>query len=374
MKKPFILFLCLIGIFAILFSPAAVISGMDKNVFTLRAEQLAARYRGKITLWHISGVVDGSLLTPVAGQFEKDNANVFIDYRVMTQESAQKLFDDGVFPDIISYPLGSVSCDFYKLPTKNLLLKSGKSLPYAVDTYSLFCNSDIFSDGEVDFPTNKMDISNFMWAMSKLSIDKKKGKKTTHIYPLTIAKTTGISAATLSFLNLPVAEEFAAYPQGIPVGSPLSKYDIDFSGEAEFLAGRAAMLVAPTSRGKYFADTSLLPISEFAFTDYCDLVQYIGVIDTDTKKTAMCIKFCDRLFTENFCKKLAEFGLLSAVRGNISAQSADLAVLSELSIPDSDFLYKNREKAESAARAAIADDLKALEELSLLLGVNLKNA
>lgn len=327
MKRVFSFLLC-IGILAfLLLAPAIIAGGVGKNVYSLREEEKRGKFQGSLVLWHVVSFKTGgssgvSYLRQAASNFERQNPYVFIDVQGMTPEEAQERLASGESPDILSFPMGFVEEGLMPLEEATGLLPAyetcGKqgmetyAYPYMADYYTLVCNQDAFSTQEVPLPFDgAMSYENFVLALEKLPSQDEEGKP---IQALALSNVFGIHPE-MALCYLRLTEEEDEFLEEAPVNKPLASFDIDREGGSEaFLNGEASMLLCPSSEFvQLSADkrANSMSLSALTLTSYTDLVQMIGVPETeDAKKAAMCQSFCSTLLKTRYQEGLEPLKML----------------------------------------------------------------
>lgn len=331
MKKFFSLLFCFATIAFLLLAPAFIAGGIHKNVYTLRAEKLAEKYTGPLSLWHIVSFKTGgesgvSYLKNRAAEFEKINPYVFITVNAMTAEEAEQRLQNGERPDILSFPLGfSVEALLAELPeTQAELLPSVKSIgqkglqtlayPYMMGFYTMTINQEVFFSSGATLPIGSgLPRANFHY----LTYHAEQDWKEEEAHVLSYSDTYGLSPLkTLEYFREEGENDFFT-------GAPPDDYAPAASaflgdGTESFLKGKAALLLAPAADyEKLLLDqrASSLSMTTFAFSDYTDLVQMVGVCRTeDSAKRNMCQDFCASLLRLKAQKGLENLKMLPVVQ------------------------------------------------------------
>ena len=327
MKKIFSLFVCILCCIFLVCAPGLIVSGVGKNIYTLRAEQEGDPYKGILQMWHIvsfktpgqSGV---SFLQEQITNFEKQNAYVFIELSSLTPQEAQARMQEGEFPDIVSFPLGffSDSSRFTQLPETDLFLPAyhadSYAYPYMADSYTLLCNELLFSEREVSLPLDgAFSQDHFLYALKELSFEKKEE----HIYSLGFSNTSG-TASSLCLLYPAYSEEPSdELLEYTPPGDALGSYDLLYEdASSSFLSQACAMYLCPRSEASALAadpKSAALSLTELPVSNFTDLVQYLSIAATgDEKKEAMCLKFVNYLLSEKVQTALTATEMLPTVQ------------------------------------------------------------
>ena len=331
MKKFFSLVICILSIAFLLMAPAFIAGGIHKNVYTMRAEKLANQYTGSLEIWHIVSFKTGgesgvSNLKSRAAEFEKNNPYVFITVVGMTPEEAEQRLAAGERPDIFSFPLGFPLEHLLSrleepeealLPT---LAETGKkgdhflAYPYMMGFYTITVNQEIYFSSGASLPIGAgLPRANFNY----LIYHAEQNWKEEDAEILSLCNTYGLAPLkTLEYFREEGENNFL-------IGGPPADYAPDpasFStdGTDHFLKGKAALLLAPAADyEKLLLDqrANSLSLTTLTFSDYTDLVQLVGVCQTqDSAKQAMCQNFAASLLRRKAQKGLENLKMLPAVQ------------------------------------------------------------
>lgn len=331
MKKFFSLVVCILSIAFLLMAPAFIAGGIHKNVYTLRAEKLANQYTGSLQIWHIVSFKTGgesgvSYLKSRAAEFEKNNPYVFIDVVGMTPDEAEQRLATGERPDIFSFPLGFPLEHLLaelKEPEEALLpslCETGKkgdqflAYPYMMGFYTITVNQEIYFSSGASLPIGAgLPRANFNY----LVYHAEQNWKAEDAKALSLCNTYALSP-------LKTLEHFREEGENnFLIGGPPADYAPDpaafaADGTDRFLKGNAALLLAPASDyEKLLLDqrANSLSLTALTFSDYTDLVQFVGVCQTqDSAKQAMCQNFAASLLRRKAQKGLENLKMLPAVQ------------------------------------------------------------
>ena len=331
MKKFFSLVFCSLTIAFLLSAPAFIASGIHKNVYTLREKERAGKYTGTLQLWHIVSFKTGgesgvSYLKNRAAEFEKANPYLFITVSAMTAEEAEQRLQGGERPDIFSFPLGFPVEEFLSelekpsaalQPALEGVGKAGGRLlayPYMMGFYTLCVNQEIYFSSGTALPIGSgLPQSHFNY----LVYHAEQSLSDAESHALSYSNTYGLSplSALEHFREKGENDFFTGAP---PEGYAPDTASFLADGTERFLKGQAALLLSPAADyEKLLLDqrSSSLSLTAFAFSDYTDLVQLIGVCETqDPAKLSMCQDFAASLLRLKAQKGLENLKMLPVVQ------------------------------------------------------------
>lgn len=301
--------ICIALIVLILAAPAAIVGGIHKTTYTIRAEEKAVKFRGTLEMWHIvsfktpegSGI---SYLKDRMRAFEKQNPYVYINVSGLTPEEAQKKLDSGEHPDIVSYPLGffkdadifsPLAADDGLYPAYMSCGKFGEvfAYPYMADFYCLAANRDIL----VSFPIgNDISYSELSYALDS-----------SEVTPMALTDTAFLCPElALAYLHTSDSDDFSDDPL---LSLTPARCDI-----SEFLAGSCASYLCQHSAYFRLADddrASVLSLTALPISSYTDAVQLVSAWKTDDeRKVSMCKDAAAWLITTASQSRLKNTGLL----------------------------------------------------------------
>ena len=332
MKKFFSLIICILSIAFLLIAPAFIAGGIHKNVYTLRAEKLANQYTGSLEILHIVSFKTGgesgvSYLKSRAAEFEKSNPYVFITVTGLTAEEAEQRLAAGERPDIFSFPMGfplehllaelKEPAEATFLPTLSEIGKKDGSFlayPYMMGFYTITINQEIYFSSGASLPIGTgLPQANFNYLVyqAEQNWEEEDSKA------LSLCNTYGLSPLkTLDHFREEGENNFL-------IGGPPADYAPDSAsfaadGTDRFLKGKAALLLSPAADyEKLLLDqrANSLSLTALTFSDYTDLVQLVGVCQTqDSAKQAMCQNFAASLLRRKAQKGLENLKMLPAVQ------------------------------------------------------------
>jgi len=308
--KPVAYFLCVAALALIAACPLMLISSHHEAV-------QAAPYKGILTLWHITGWRTGgssfeSYLNARIKGFETSYAYAFIELESLTTEEAAEALAAGETPDLISYPYGqNPGVELADLPPTDTIVhpKDENAYPYACGGYCVLVNTDLLTQQDAETPESG-------WG----------------IRPETLIEAAAYGAAfddeqgccalpALALHEFPESDEpsYSAWGEPAPPDALLSLAPQSLSdGLDAFLKGEAAVLIA-SQRQLYEATKAFMEgdgpqFFSYAIGGYTDMVQMIGVAETDNeKKRAACTTFAQGLLTGSAQRKLEALGVLPVV-------------------------------------------------------------
>jgi len=308
MKKCFTFLLLLFILLFLIFSPALISAGYDRNVFTEKNKDLSDDFRGILEVWHVVSfkTAEGSgyqYLKERCRSFEKKTPYVFFDIKGLSTEKARELLEQGEKPDIISYPMGFLSAK------AELMLWSAEAdlvdaasnsgangIPYMADCYKLLINKDLLREYGVhqyyDEPTAEM--------LSEIMRNVNDPEK--EISPIGATDADGRHPLrAFQHLLFDSNEIF-------PTKSEVKTAD-------DFLRGKCAMLICPYSESVSLMKKGLnFSVESCSFSRYSDLLQMIGAFKSDDPaKNEMMQRFMKTLFSASSQKNLEKIRMLPCV-------------------------------------------------------------
>ncbi len=235
-------------------------------------------YKGILSLWQVDSFEGGvgsrkQFLLSVASSFEKQNDGVLIMVSNYSNEGVKEKFDEGIYPDIISY-------------------SSGVEIPYATELSKSYHNLG---------GTINEKVYGAVWCRGGYVVIG--NKKLVQDIPDNIAS----AVVSQQSYTQPL---LSTYLDGISVESyiiqqPMDAYVSFVSGKYPYLIGTQRDINRLINRGFDFISRPL--------TYYNDLYQYVSIMSKDSLKQAYASKFIDELMGEKTQTKLKNIGLYSTV-------------------------------------------------------------
>jgi len=215
-------------------------------------------------LWHIETFEGGTgsraaFLNSVSREYLKKK-NVLITVKIQTPLSAKKLFDEGIYPDLLSYG-------------------NGTELPYGM--LRAFGNKKVYAD---------------VWCAGGYVAVSRKGKE---IDEVIISEQKN----TLPRLAIGFNDPKLLSYESIAVSSELAVY--------EFYKKERAMLIG-TQRDLYRLENKGLDLEIKPLGEYCDLFQYLSVLSPSDDAAVTAAGFAAYLLCEDVQARLGKIGMLSA--------------------------------------------------------------
>jgi len=233
-------------------------------------------YKGILNLWHIDSFEGGlgsrrQFLLDTAVKFERENNGVYVNVSAHTVDSAEKNFNEGIFPDMISYGIGLDLKNTVEIDSK-IDFSGGEigdklfSIPWCMGSYVLICKENL-------------DIN-------ACSFDQ-----------ITVSK---------SSYNNP---ELCMYQEGITANNvikktPLEAYMDFVSGKVDYFLGSQRDIVRLNNRN--------YPFKSRILHKYNDYFQYISILSDDEEKIDYSNYYIELLLSENIQKGLKKIGMFSA--------------------------------------------------------------
>lgn len=327
MKKVFSLLLTVLLVLFLIFSPVVLMSGADRNVFSIQKKKAEGDYRGTLKVWHVVSfrTAENSgyqYLRERSNIFEKNTPYVFVDVRGMTAEAAKELLAEGERPDIISYPLGFIEDDdLLKLNepedmNERLGVITGNSLPYKADHYVMVTNNDLLREYGVERTYDGEITETVVSDIFEKVRDEEKG-----IIPLSMTDTYGTEPQkTFEYGNF-AKDEFDTAEQP-------REFRADGAGERSvFYEGKAGMYLCPYSEYCTQVKNQVnFSASAHDYTLFTDLVQMMGAYKSDDEeKNEMMERYISCYFTDSAQKKICGLGMLPCkVMENIYENDGEL--------------------------------------------------
>ena len=328
-----------IGLLAFLFfAPSILVSGVKKNVYTIKEEQKTSGYQGIVRIWHVVSWRTGrgagvTHLKKCATAFEKNNLNLFIEIEGMTPMEAKDRMAKGEKPDLISYPNGFFE-NVYGLEKLDVdqslvlhnLVKSGMSgtgvygAPYMYGGYMLFVNSEMIYEKDLD-NFDETGIPNYALnaCLKALSFTEKRGNVETTVNSIGFDEKALIPEAGLSYHMPPFDwNEDAADPLMIvPEDNDNSKPSNNLYGKCDvgggydaFISETTAMLVGTQdtySRLSNLSDQGKGPeYMPVALSPFTDMVQYFSILETEDALKKSSLNKLIMFLQSVYCQKKLE--------------------------------------------------------------------
>ena len=233
-------------------------------------------YKGIITMWQVDSFEGGvgsrkQFLLKVARGFEKKHDGALVMVTNYTMDGVIKNLNSGIYPDIISFGIGTEVKEFSELAVKTSFLggKVGNvtyAVPWCRGGYVLIYNPSL-TNGKLD------DIDTLIVSQGE------------YTQPLLAAKLEGIRAS--DYLVLP----------------PMDAYVKFVSGKVKYLLGTQRDISRLKNRGM---DAGIVPLEK-----YNDLYQYAVVTSKDNAKKYYAEEFINYLVSESVQEKLTSISMYS---------------------------------------------------------------
>ncbi len=238
-------------------------------------------YQGIISLWQIDSFEGGrgsrkQFLMKVARSFEKQNKGVLVVVSDYTAEGAEKNFEKGIYPDLISFGLGTEISGTFEISEEQDFIggKVGQKLyatPWCRGGYVLIFNPLLI---EGDEQINSMSFESLLVSQ---------GENTN---PLLALINDDIKVNTLE------------------IKSPMDAYVKFVSGKVKVMLGTQRDVVRLETRGMEVLTRSI--------KGYNDLYQYISLTSSDSIKRVYAQRFIKHLMMQETQKTLNEISMMSA--------------------------------------------------------------
>ncbi len=308
--KPIAYFLCIATLALIAACPLMLMSSRHEAV-------QAAPYKGILKLWHITEWRTGgssfeSFLNGRIKAFEASYAYAFIELESLTAEEASEALAAGETPDLISYPYGyNPGVDLANLPAVSTVIHPAgeNAYPYACGGYCVLVNTDLLTQQNAETPESG-------WGIRPEALINAAA------FGAAFDAETGCCALpALALHEFPESDEpsYSAWGDPDPPDALLSLAPQALSDGLEaFLKGETAVLIA-SQRQLYEATKAFMAgdgpqFFAYAIGGYTDMVQMIGVTDSDDKKKlSACTTFAQGLLSGSAQRKLETLGVLPVV-------------------------------------------------------------
>lgn len=303
--------LCIVVI-VLMVAPPLVLYKQKSNSIT--GEELwgeSSEYQGVLEVWNIdtfSGAYmsKSDFLNEVARRFECRNKGVFVCIKNMKVEEFGLALKEGRLPSVVSFGWGIGNLVLEQLETltgfenvNEKILESGKkngelkAVGYIMSMYGLFSSTEKIGKLNED-----STLSQVMFSSGK-DIAKKKGSK--HIYSLNYGKSKYVHPENVFLENgkdyLISENEYTAYNDFI-----------NFNYANILLGSMRDMVRLENKINK--GDMSGIIVQPM--TKYNDLIQYVGLIKTNSKTIKNCAElFIKNLLSEAVQKEICKTGLFS---------------------------------------------------------------
>lgn len=292
------------------------------------------QYQGVLTLWQVDSFEGGvgsrkQFLLKVAREFEKQNNGTLIMVINQTPEGVKESIKKGVYPDIISFGVGTYINGFSKLNTNNYTLGG----LIGEDVYATsWCrgNYTLISKEKLD----DLALKN----IDELIVSKGKFNQ-----PL-----TAFSLENLSATN-------------IKVFAPLDAYTNYLSSKNGVLLGTQRDIFRLKNRGENFY--------AYPLSNYNDLYQYISILSTEEVKRFYAEKFINYLVSDSVQNKLNQIGMLSCyTKANYSEEVfINMQSLNKFKTISAFTLEENLLKMHDNCYSYLKGDLQALKKVEKML-------
>lgn len=302
--------------FFIIFSVVFTCFYGGKKIHVEKIKNQPESYQGVLSLWQIDSFEGGKgsrkqFLLKVSRDFEKSNNGVLIMVVNMTKDGAEENFNNGIYPDIISFGGGVNVQNASAFDAENTVIGGmvgNKTLATA------WCK------GGYVLITNP----NYKQVQDKSTL---------------IVSQTDYTCPLISLMlkNLSIDE--------VEVLSPMNAYVKFVSGKSKYLLGTQRDINRLESRNM---DVLTEPLTEFN-----DLFQYISICATDELKRYYAEKFINYLISENVQNQLKEIGMFSPFY-KLEYENEHLASM------------QSNSKFSCISAFALGESIKDLQRLSLL--------
>ncbi len=235
-----------------------------------------SEYKGIISVWQVDGFEGGigsrkQFLLKSARSFEKKNNGLLVMVTDRTPEGVKEDFKKGVYPDLISYSVGTEVIGISELNVERKV--SGGKIG-GKDYATAWCR------GGYLLITNPKLVTN----VSK--IDKLLVSQAEYTLPLIALLESGIQVD-----NVEVLPPFDAYLKFV-------------SGKTPYFLATQRDIIRLNNRGM---EVNATPLDGFS-----DLYQYISITATDQQKRYYANEFINHLTSDDVQKDLDKIGLMSA--------------------------------------------------------------
>lgn len=252
----------------------------------INAENSPTTYKGIITLWQIDSFEGGTgsrkqFLLSVAREFEKRNRGVLIMVVSHTPTSVMENFNQGIYPDLISFGVGVEVKRFSELNVSRkvsggLVGEKAYATAWCRGGYVLIANPELCNS----IPN---EIDNLLVSQGKFNL------------PLV--------ALALEKIKVNKVETLA----------PMDAYIKFVQGKTPYFLGTQRDVCRLNTRGYEFISKPL--------TVYNDLYQYICVTSEDQSKRYYSQKFVEYLCSDNVQNKLNKISMFSAFTNSCNDNS-----------------------------------------------------
>ena len=327
-------------------------------------------YSGILSLWHITGWRTGgssgtAFLQKHAARYEARNPHVFIDLTCLSAEEAAAAIAQGQIPDIISYPYGTtLDLPLAPLPPMpdNIVRFDQYAYPYMCGSYVILLNTDLLCEHGIDVYDG--------WGLRP--------------EPLLEAAKLGLcfdaeegccALPALAMHAYPPAQRpiISTFGEPEPPDAALSLGDVWETGLEVFCEGKTAVLIASHRQlfeaQQRYQQGDVPAFAAYAIGGYTDMVQLIGITQSEKHKQKACEDFAVMLLEPNAQNKLEALGVIPAVGGlDVYAENDCLrAVYTQLSENPAIGKPENMQILKELAIEAFGGSEKSLEELRQLL-------
>jgi len=315
------------------FVPALTkLNNVREDAFSRKFVGKKAEYQGVIRMWNIDTFESGSIsktsfLENVSLKFEKENKGAYIKVENLTIDEFLCLIKENKKPDLFSFGTGVQNYlkDYFQvLPNESIksvktnFLACGvdgeniKAVPWSYNSYVLISSLTRIEKAGKSYKNNLKEIS------LDLDYDKKYKKNTKHVYSLTFGGNNYVNAVNV------FNREF---DKNIINEVSLQKIDKNYdkntfyNAYVDFINNNASVLLG-TNRDVFRMENRVFAGKEKdviyqQLKNYTDLVNYMSVLTTETKKKNLCFDFIKFLLSENTQKQIKNMGLYSTTINNL---------------------------------------------------------
>lgn len=291
-----------------------------------------AEHQGIITLWNVDTFEGGSasktsFLESASLKFEKENKGAYINVENLSIDEFLSRVKQGCKSDLLSFGNGIqdyLKKDMQSLPSevlsnvKSNFLSCGldagqlKAVPWVYSAYCLISSISRIEKAGKSFNNNLKELA------LNLSFDKKLKKSIKHTYSITFGGNEFSNAVNIFSREFDVNLNDEVKMKNIDKNYNKNTF---YEAYVNFINGNASVLLG-TNRdvlrmeNRAFAGKETDVIYE-PILSYTDLVQYISVLTTDSKKRNVCLDFIEFILSEKMQTQVKNIGLFSTTIFNL---------------------------------------------------------
>ena len=267
------IFLSAIIVLSITFTSVFGISYKKTDKVTAKEE-----YKGILTVWQVDGFEGGrgsrkQFLLKVARGYERENQGVLVMVSDYTLDGVKENFDKGIFPDLISYSVGTAVTGCSEIRVDRRVsggMVGGKiyATAWARGGYVLIINPTL-TKGEYE----QKELQNVVISQGE------------YTQPLLALALGGYKVKDVCVMR------------------PMDAYVRFVSGKTPYMVGTQRDIVRLETRG--------MEVLSVPLEDYNDLYQYVSVTSTDAVKRLYSERFVEYLLSDSVQNSLVDICMLS---------------------------------------------------------------